>query len=132
LPPTAHRRAALAGAALGLLGLAAAGSAIAACAPPARPAAHIIGIVREAASGSVLCVQTGRDPARLTRVRLADVSAPRLTGPGGEGAKWALRRLARNRTVDCRMEANDKGVGVCAIDGAPIGEGLKRQALRQK
>jgi hypothetical protein len=107
--------------------LAAASAAAASCGPPAVGGLRIQGVVREAASGAVLCVQTRPDSVDLTRVRLSDVVAPRLQGPGGEGAKWALRRLARGRRVDCRMDGRGSGAGVCTIDGAPIGALLARR-----
>ena len=94
------------------------------CLAPAVAGARIKGIVREAAGGDTVCVQTSVDHTRLTRIRLLDVNAPRLRGPGGEGAKWALRRVARGRAVECRMR--DAGAGVCAIGGRDIGSLLSR------
>ncbi len=73
--------------------------------------------MREAAQGDTVCIQTGPDPSRLVRLRLSDVVAPRLRGPGGEGAKWALRRAARGRRVVC---AASGGAGVCRIDGVSV------------
>ena len=85
--------------------------------------AEIKGVVREAAGGDTVCVQTSPDHTRLARIRLLDVEAPRLRSPGGEGAKWAIRRVARGRAVVCRMQS--AGAGVCTIDGRPIGSLLK-------
>jgi hypothetical protein len=104
-----------------LVGAALAGPALADCRPPAQPVARVQGVVREAAGGAALCIQTGPDHQHLTRVRLSDVAAPALTAPGGEGAKWALRRLARGRRVDCRMDVGTADAGVCAIDGERVG-----------
>jgi hypothetical protein len=111
-------------AALGLAASLLAGAAHAGCAPPGPAARRIAGVVREAAGGGAICVQTGPDPLRLVRVRLSDVSAP-LTSPGGEGAKWALRRLARGRQVVCAMDRPDSGR--CTLGGQPIGALLARK-----
>jgi hypothetical protein len=104
----------------------AAGAAGASCTPPARGVGRIEGVVREAAGGDTLCIQTGADHLRLTRLRLLDVAAPRLTGPGGEGAKWDLRRLARGRHVVCTTTGG--GVGICRIDRVRIGDLLREKA----
>jgi endonuclease YncB( thermonuclease family) len=116
---------------IGFLLAAAAPSAHAAmaCRTPTVMTARIEGVVREAAGGDTICVQTSPDHTRLARIRLLDVDAPRLRGPGGEGAKWALRRAARGRTVVCRMQS--PGAGVCAVDGRDIG-GLLSPGVRSR
>jgi endonuclease YncB( thermonuclease family) len=112
---------------LAMLAAAVAGAAAASC-RPALSMAPVQGVVREAAGGDTVCVQTSPDHRRLTRIRLLDVEAPPLRGPGGEGAKWALRRVARGKAVACRMRA--WGAGVCAIDGQPIGALLRAKGRR--
>ncbi len=101
--------------------------AAASCLARNEASGQITGVVRAAQDGSVLCIQTGADHDRLTRVRLADVSAPPLTAPGGEGAKWALRRIARGRAVVCVMVGMQAGVGVCRIAGESIAARLARR-----
>jgi hypothetical protein len=108
-----------AGAVLGVA-LGAAEAASAACRPPARHVSRVVGVARTALDGATLCIQTGADPVHLTRLRLLDVKAPRLGGPGGEGAKWALRRVARGRAVSCTTTGG--GIGVCRIDRVRIGD----------
>jgi endonuclease YncB( thermonuclease family) len=110
-----------------LLGAAwAAGAASAACTAPASGVTRIQGVVREAVAGDTVCIQTRADHGRLIRLRLLDVAAPPLRGPGGEGAKWALRRVARGRPVVCVVMG--AGVGVCRIYGVAIGERLEAKA----
>jgi endonuclease YncB( thermonuclease family) len=98
-------------------------AAAASCTAPAAGVGRIEGVVREAAGGDTLCIQTGADHRHLTRLRLLDVQAPRLRGPGGEGAKWKLRRAVRGRHVVCTTTGG--GVGVCRIDRVRIGDLLR-------
>jgi endonuclease YncB( thermonuclease family) len=98
----------------------AAGAAHADCAPPMPGTGRVEGVVRAAEDGSTVCIQTGGDALHLIRLRLIDIAAPALTRPGGEGAKWALRRAARGRSVVCQVVQD--GVGLCRAGSVSVGE----------
>jgi endonuclease YncB( thermonuclease family) len=108
-----------------LAGSAAPVAALADCAPPMPGAGRVEGVVRGAEDGATICIQTGADALHLIRLRLIDVAAPPLTSPGGEGAKWALRRAARGRTVVCQVLQD--GVGLCRAGAVTVGELVKAQ-----
>jgi endonuclease YncB( thermonuclease family) len=94
---------------------------------PAGAIARLEGVVRDIASGDTIWLQT-QPGGPLTRVRLADVAAPDLRGPGGEGAKQRLRRVARGRRVVCLVQMPGQPLtALCQLGGEPLGKRVERQ-----
>ena len=102
-----------------------------ACAGPLPHAGQSFsGMVRIVADGDRFCVGDQVDARTWILVRLSDFRAAPLTGPGGEGAKWALRRAARGRRVDCVAHhiAGNHVVAQCSIGGVSVGDLLRDPA----
>ena len=102
-----------------------------ACAGPLPHAGQTFsGVVRLVADGDRFCVSDQVDARTWILVRLSDFRAAPLTGPGGEAAKWALRRAARGKHVDCLAHhiAGNHVVAQCRIDGVSVGDLLRDPA----
>ena len=87
------------------------------------------GPVRKVIDGASLCLGDGPKAKRWIAVRLADLDAPDLRGPGGEGAKWALRRAAGGKQATCTAEhvQGRQVLAVCTVDGTSLAD-LARKA----
>ncbi len=87
------------------------------------------GPVRKVIDGGSLCLGDGPKAKRWIAVRLADLDAPALRGPGGEGAKWALRRAAGGKAAVCTAEhvQGRQVLAVCTVDGVSLAR-LAREA----
>ena len=87
------------------------------------------GPVRKVIDGMSLCLGDGPKAKRWIAVRLADLDAPGLRGPGGEGAKWALRRAAGGKQIVCTAEHVEgrQVLATCTVDGVSLAD-LARKA----
>lgn len=102
------------------------------CTAPLPPAGtSFAGEVRYVGDGDSLCVGPNADPASWIEVRLADFFAPELSRPGGAEAKAALEQIAFGRTVRCQAgkRSYDRVVARCRLDGAPLGQLMRRAGV---
>lgn len=95
--------------------------------------ASFSGPVTYVGDGDSLCVALGADPSQWVEVRLADFYAPELHAPGGAQAKAALYRIAYRRRVLCRADhrSYDRMVARCELDGASLGDLMRRAGVRE-
>jgi micrococcal nuclease len=101
--------------------------------PRLAPGRIVEGPVRYIGDGDGLCIALGPRPDQWVEIRLADFYAPELGEPGGPEAKRALERLVMNRRLSCRIEKQsyDRAVGRCTLNGAPVGELLRRAGVKE-
>lgn len=99
-----------------------------------RHGAVFSGSVVYVGDGDSLCVAVGpRRGADWVEVRLADFNAPELNAPGGREARERLIRLTMGRRLDCIADHRswDRVVAACRLDGAPLGDVLRRDGGRE-
>lgn len=109
--------------------------------PPAWAKAGYVasGTVRYVADGDSLCVGSTSNPQSWVEIRIADFDAPELRSPDGPEAKRTLERIAQGRRVVCtalrgkngRVVSYDRLIAVCRINGASIGDLMRRAGVRE-
>lgn len=102
-------------------------------APLPKPGATFAGQVRYVGDGDGFCVGTGPDPHNWIEVRLADFYAPEINEPGGEAAKAALTRIAKEKRAECVAggRSYDRVVAQCRIEGRKLGELMRASGVRE-
>lgn len=87
------------------------------------------GIVRYVGDGDGLCLGPKGHPEQWIEVRLGDFNAPELNEQGGHRAKQMLAGLVMSRPLVCRAgrRTYDRVVGLCTLDGKPLGDLLRAQ-----
>jgi endonuclease YncB( thermonuclease family) len=101
--------------------------------PLPRAGTQFDGTVRYVGDGDGLCVGNSPDPNSWIEVRIADFYAPELHAPRGAEAKSALERVAMGKAVQCiaGKRSYDRTVAQCTIDGASIGDLMRRAGVSE-
>ena len=91
------------------------------------------GYVRYVGDGDSLCVGNTANPAEWIEVRVADFYAPELHAPGGVTAKSTLERISMGKAAHCiaGKRSYDRTVAQCTIDGASIGDLMRRAGVSE-
>lgn len=109
-------------------------------APAWAKAGHVVsGTVRYVADGDSLCVGSTSNAQSWVEIRLADFDAPELRSTDGPEAKRTLERITQGRQVVCtalrgrngRVVSYDRLIAVCRINGASIGDLMRRAGVRE-